>query len=543
MILRISLCLTLGFLTFGCTAIPPKTDLAAPATAAATEQNDQTPNQSSERNLNFPVGKTELPKAVNVSTAEKDVELQRKIDETIETSLFKNARWGVFAVSLKDGRVVVARDAQKLFNPASTQKLFTTAVALDKLGANYQWKTSIVIRGSIGADGALNGDLILKGRGAPDFDEQDFASLIEQLKAKGVRRVAGKIVGDASFFRADNLGDGWTWNEAQWYYGAEPSALSFSDNTILIEVLPPSNDNENVTVKTTPEAGFVRVNINAKTSAKATTQTVGVHRKLDSNNFEIYGESPRGKSFGVRTAMHQPELWAASEFKKALQKAGITVAGDAASFDWRTANGELENLTEIAAVSSDSLAEIVKRTNKNSINLNSELMLRTIGEQARQQIAADDQKRLMFGDDQIGAAQIKNWLAEKGVATGETEIHDGSGLSRLNFVSPEVLGRLLVFAAQMKDREAFIASLPIAGVDGTLGGRLPKFKNRVFAKTGSITYVNALAGYAQIAGDETLAFVIFCNNETSKENSVTTVDQIASFIAGSGDSETMKSKR
>ncbi len=169
-------------------------------------------------------------------------------------------------------------------------------------------------------------------------------------------------------------------------------------------------------------------------------------------------------------------------------------------------------------------------------------MLRTIGEQTRAKIVADDQKRLMLGDDQIGAAAIKNWLGEKGVATGEIEIHDGSGLSRLNFVSPEVLGRLLVFAAQMKDREAFIDSLPIAGVDGTLGGRLPKFKNRVFAKTGSITYVNALAGYAQVADDETLAFVIFCNNETSKENSVTTVDQIAALIAGSADSEMMKSE-
>ena len=143
----------------------------------------------------------------------------------------------------------------------------------------------------------------------------------------------------------------------------------------------------------------------------------------------------------------------------------------------------------------------------------------------------------MLGDDALGAMTIKNWLAEKGVALGETEIHDGSGLSRLDFVSPETLGRLLVFAAQMKHADVFRNSLPIAGTDGTLGGRLTKFKGKVFAKTGSITYVNALAGYAQIADDETLAFVIFCNNETSKQNSVSTVDAIASLIAGYNESD------
>lgn len=527
---KILLCLTLGFFAAGCAAVRPMSEQSSATAQTSANETDLTREQSSERAVDFPAENVELPKAINVSTAAQDVELARKIDEAIEKSRYKNARWGVFAVSLKDGRVVVARDAQKLFNPASTQKLFTTAVALDKLGADYRWKTSVLAANDIGADGTLNGDLFLKGRGAPDFDEESLQVLVDQLKQKGLRRVAGNVVGDASFFHAKNLGDGWAWDETQWYYAPELSALSFSDNTLLVELVPGEGDA--VAVKTTPAADFVKVNVNAKYSPGASTATVGIQRKLDANEFAVWGEVPRGKSFGVRTTMHAPELWAANALKKSLEKAGITVSGAIGSQNWQTATVDTNDFKELAAIESEPLHEIVKRTNKRSINLNAELMLRTIGAKTREGVAAENQKRMMTGDDLLGAQTIKSWLAQKGVATGETEIHDGSGLSRLNFISPEIMGRLLVHATRMRDFQAFKDSLPVAGTDGTLGGRLPKFKDRVFAKTGTITYVNALAGYAQVADDETLAFVILCNNETSKENSVGTVDQVANLIAG-----------
>ena len=517
--------------TVSCYLPPPETANVA----QKSQTQDITPEQSSEKEVKFPSNPVEMPKAINVSKQPKDVELANKVEETIEKSPFKNARWGVFVVSLKDGRVLVAKDAQKLFNPASAQKLFTTAVALDKLGADFRWKTSILAEKEISKDGALAGDLILYGRGAPDFDEPDVTNLIQQLKQKGLRRVKGNIVGDASFFQGDQLGAGWVWDEVQWYYGAEPSALSYSDNTVLVEVAPSNNGDDSVAVKTTPSAEFVQISNTAKTSANASVQTVGVHRGLESNDLQVWGEVPRGKPFSVRTTMHEPQLWAADAMKKSLEKNGVTVEGTAQKRDWRTSKINVEHFKELASIESDPLSEVVKRTNKHSINLNAELMLRTLGQRARE--IAEKEKKSMLGDDALGAMTIKNWLAEKGVALGETEIHDGSGLSRLDFVSPETLGRLLVFAAQMKHADVFRNSLPIAGTDGTLGGRLTKFKGKVFAKTGSITYVNALAGYAQIADDETLAFVIFCNNETSKQNSVSTVDAIASLIAGYNESD------
>nr|HMS42994.1 D-alanyl-D-alanine carboxypeptidase [Pyrinomonadaceae bacterium] len=121
----------------------------------------------------------------------------------------------------------------------------------------------------------------------------------------------------------------------------------------------------------------------------------------------------------------------------------------------------------------------------------------------------------------------KKWLTENNVATNEIKIHDGSGLSRLDFLTPEALGRALVFASQSKFAEVFRNSLPVAGTDGTLRGRLGNVSGKIAAKTGSITYVNALAGYANNQ-KETIAFVILCNNETRKADSSIIIDAIAS---------------
>lgn len=497
--------------------------------------SDVTPRPSetaSEFSARFSAENVPLPKAIEVSSAPKDVELARRIDEIVEKSEFRNGRWGVFVTSLKDGRVLVARDAQKTFNPASTMKVVTTAVALDKLGADFRWRTSVMAEKEIDASGNLNGDLILVGRGAPDFDEKGVQNLINQLKEKGLRRVTGNLIGDASFFQGANLGAGWVWEEAQWYYGAEPSALSYSDNTVLVEVFPGDKLDVPAEVKTTPAADFIKISNKAMTRANASAQTFGVHRDLDANNFQVWGAVPPGKSMGVRTTMHEPEIWAANDLKKALEKAGIAVEGAVKSLNWRTKDEDAaENLKELAAVESDTLAEIVKRTNKHSINLNAELMLRTIGRNARGNEEKENARRIVLGDDELGAMTIKNWLSAKGVELGDTVIHDGSGLSRLDFITPETMGRLLVFALQSPARDAFIDSLPIAGTDGTLGGRLPKFKGRILAKTGTITYVSALAGYAEAANGDQFSFVIFCNNETRPSEPTGIIDRIAAAIA------------
>ena len=195
--------------------------------SANVETSDSSANQA---DFSVPASTINLAKPLVISQKAEDVALAKRVDEIIEQSEFANARWGVFVASLKDGRVVVGRDARKLFNPASIEKTLTSIVALDKLGADFRWRTSVYAAREI-ENGIVDGDLTLYGRGAPDFDDASLESLINQLQAKGVKEIRGNIVGDESYFKGDNIGDGWTWNDLQWHYGAEAGALTFRENT------------------------------------------------------------------------------------------------------------------------------------------------------------------------------------------------------------------------------------------------------------------------------------------------------------------------
>lgn len=486
-------------------------------------------------NSEIPAAKIDLAKPLVISNQPQDVELGRQIDQTIESSEFRNASWGVFVISLKDGRVVCAKNGQKLFNPASTLKLITAAVALDKLGPDFRWKTSVLATKEPNADGVIEGDLILYGRGAPDFDEQKLDELIGKLKQKNVKRIKGDIVGDESYFRADDLGDGWTWNEAQWYYGAEPTALTYNENQIEIKINAGNRVGDKIEARIEPATDYVSVvnesQIVANTDEKF-TDSIGLKREENDNKIYFWGETkPNGGNADLRVSVPHPPLWAARNLADNLKQNGIAVEGGARARDWKTAdNIEIEKQVELASVESQTLAEIIRKMNKDSVNLYAELILRTLGARFGAEIKDETLRpKKVEGTDAFGAAIVREWLKEKGIAVSEIAIHDGSGLSRLDFITPETLGRLLVFASQMKNAENFKSSLPIAGTDGTMRGRLGNFAGKILAKTGSIKYVNSLAGYAKKT-DETLAFVIFCNNETLKAESNKTIDELASLM-------------
>jgi serine-type D-Ala-D-Ala carboxypeptidase/endopeptidase (penicillin-binding protein 4) len=502
---------------------------------SSSPQAEESPDQSvvlpdGRADFQIPTPSVNLANPLVVSQRPDDVALCRKINETIEKSPHANARWGVFAVSLKDGRVVCERDGRKLFNPASIQKTLTAAVALDKLGPDFRWKTSVYAENAIDASGNLNGDLILYGRGAPDFDHAALETLVAQLQEKGLRRVRGNVVGDASFFRGDPIGEGWTWNELQWYYGAEASALSFNENQAFVNVENGAGraTTDYLTVTVGKPAPITNSNTSANSNG-ASYEAGGIKRGLEDNNFYVWGNT---KSFGARVAVHNPAGLAAKTLRELLEKKGIAVEGEAQSRDWKSENRlDTTKAPELASAQSQTLAEIVKKMNKHSLNLHAELILRTIGKHFGHEVPGDIQRpQNVRGDDTAGAALIKKWLAERNVATGELEIADGSGLSRLDFVTPESFGRAFIYAAQSPFAQAFTDSLPIAATDGTLGGRLGKVKGKILAKTGTITFVSSLAGYADNAGGEVFAFAIIANNDMRKNGAVSTIDAVASLL-------------
>src|SRR5260221_1100124 len=186
--------------------------------------------------------------------------MDQEIDGTSDTSEVTRARWGVFVMSMKDGRVLYSRNSDSLFTPASNMKIYTTAVALDLLGADYRWRTSVYAEKQPDAGGVIEGDLTLYGRGAPDLDtKKGLVSLADQLYARGVRQVRGNIIGDESYFRGELYGLGWQWNDLQWYFGAEPSALTIDENSVDLTIAPANKIGSSATLTRNPEANYLHL--------------------------------------------------------------------------------------------------------------------------------------------------------------------------------------------------------------------------------------------------------------------------------------------
>lgn len=487
-------------------------------------------------------GEARAKSAAQVSTSRSAQELGRKIEETIEGSEFRAARWGVYMLSLRDGRVVYARDAERPFTPASNMKVYTTAVALDTLGADYRWRTSVYASSEPDQRGTIKGDLVLYGRGAPDLSSEvkrdvpdHLAKLADDLYRRGVRRVQGNVVGDESHFRGEALGDGWLWNDIQWYFGAEVSALTINGNEATVQITPGKQD-EKAAVKVENGDSYFRLTNDAQTSARGSSLTIGVTRGLSDNNLRVWGDFPAtGRSYNVRISVHKPALWAAKLFREELRARGITVDGEIEARDARVAPDEQfnpERAVELAFVLSRPLGEIARATNKFSININAELILRTLGRERRDAAPDPDPVKMRIrGDDEAGLSFIRLWLERAGIQTAGLTLHDGSGLSRLNIITPEATARLHAVIAKSPAARIFRDSLPVAGRDGTLSGRLSTTGGRIQAKTGTLSYNNSLSGYVLAADDEPYAFAIICNDETARGNSIAVIDAIARLLA------------
>jgi serine-type D-Ala-D-Ala carboxypeptidase/endopeptidase (penicillin-binding protein 4) len=480
--------------------------------------------------------------SISISNAPADLALAREIDRTIDESAAAKARWGVFVMSMNDGRVIYSRNGDRLFTPASNMKIFTTAVALDLLGPDYRWRTSAYAATEIDNSGVIAGDLILYGRGAPDLDSKakdSLPALAEQLYQRGVRQVRGNVVGDASYFRGSLYGDGWQWNDLQWYFGAEPSALSIDENSVEVTIAPANKAGNSADVVITPNDNYVRLTNRTMTGDGDTPTTIGIIRDLSSNDVRIWGEFPtRGRAFSAFLSIYDPALRAATLFKHALIARGIRVDGEPQSRDARAPEKEKfdpQKASEIAYVESKSLGEIVRKTNKESNNLFAELILRTLGKERGGSAPDPDPRRNRTrGDDEAGVAVLQSWLSAHGIPAKALALHDGSGLSRLDLVTPESAARLLLVIAKTSSSAVFRDSLPVSGRDGTLSGRLGTETGRIFAKTGTLTYDHSLSGYALGAKGEVLAFSILCNDAAGATRPVRTIDAIARILAGFG---------
>lgn len=481
------------------------------------------------------------PQRLMLSERSVSADLARQIDSAINDSELSAARWGICVISMVDGSMIYERNGDELFTPASNMKIYTTGVALDLLGADYRWRTSVYTNAQPDANGSVSGDLVLYGRGAPDLvaiskdeDRGSLAKLADKLYARGVRRIAGNVVGDESYFRGDPLGDGWQWTDLQWYFGAEASALTVNGNEVDVNFVPADKAAQS-NVRTTDTEGYVTVENHMVAITDGAQPTIGVHRGLSDNNIEVWGEyAPGSKGFGARLSVHKPALWAAKLFVRELKSRGIQVDGQALSRDSRTPPRQRfdpSHSSELVFVESESLSAIATKTNKESNNLFAELILRTLGRERGEMVAATEGVGRERGDDEAALGVIRLWLSRAGIPNVQLALHDGSGLSRLDLVTPKTNAHLLLALSKTNIGRVFRDSLPIAGRDGTLAGRLKTLADRVAGKTGSLTYDNSLSGYIQTSRGQFLAFSIMCNDQTGRFDSTRLIDQIVTLLA------------
>ncbi|MFY9553742.1 MAG: D-alanyl-D-alanine carboxypeptidase/D-alanyl-D-alanine-endopeptidase [Blastocatellia bacterium] len=494
--------------------------------------------------------------------------LRSRIAAHIAQPRFSPAAWGVKIVSLDSGKTIFEHNPQKYFNPASNAKLYSAALALERLGADFRIRTSLYATSRPNASGTLKGDLTVYGRGDPAMAARlnggdyfrGLEPLIAQLVNAGVRRIEGDLIGDESFFVGPPFGAGWEWDDLQAYYGAEVSALTIDDNAVDLFVKPADRIGIPCRITTGPPTPFVTLINRTQTAAKGTEPRIVVYRPVGENIIYVSGRLPIDSSTGFYSsvAVHNPAGLFVSLLKDALAERGIIVTGRTRVLDWKyreVTPVDFTKMIELGSVESIPLGELVRETLKPSQNLYAQLLLLQIGEQSRSGESpgkatatppSDGSTRstklspspqtdyVSRTSEEAGIEALNDFLNGIGVNRSDVLLEEGSGLSRRDVITPRATVALLAYMSRSRWGEVYKNALPVAGVDGTLQNRMkgtPAAGN-VRAKTGSLRYVYALAGYVTTAAGERLAFSIMLNNYYSAERAAALRDVTANQTGG-----------
>ncbi len=455
------------------------------------------------------------------------------------------AHWGISIVDAATGATLYARNDAQLFAPASNVKLFTTSAALALLGPSYTMTTRVVAEGTVDAGGTLHGDLRLLGGADPTLSGRAYPytgrttrsdtplagldALAAQVPSAGIRAVDGPVIADDTLFPDERYGTAWGWDDLQWEYGAAVSALPVNDDVRYLTVTPgvqvdaPVSASWLPAVPETPD-GLV---ITARTAASGTAPALGVARVQSGDGLRVYGSLPlNGQPAHLALALNDPARFAGQAFRASLLAAGVLVEGGAsvehrAPEDTRPfaaeigeplvlralppgsgSQGEAPAGRIIATRQSVPLSQIVTVVNKVSQNLHAELLLRLLGRAE----GAD-------GSAAQGARVVRAWAVQQaGIAPDGFLLYDGSGLSSKDLVTPRAFTTLLRYSATQPWGPLLRASLPVAGQDGSLAGRLPTLRGRVQAKTGTLGEVDTLSGFFTANSGRTVVFSILCNS-------------------------------
>jgi len=447
-----------------------------------------------------------------------------RAEALLEISPANKGEWGLLIVDAESGETLYEQSADKYFVPASNMKLFTTALALAKLGPEYHFHTTLETHGAISSEGVLSADVVLVGRGDPNLSNRKFpyelkeefdgpqekalAELADAAAAKGVKEISGDVVGDDSYFPRERYPNGWEIDDMVWEYGAAISAIVVGDNTVALTLTPGEQPGNAVQAAVTPATPDFLVENNVTTSAADVKPDLTLTREPGSNLVVVKGSLPaKSAPRKLVLAIEEPAQHAAALLKRLLEERGIKVAGVAkARHDRAEPAGDPVVLGEHVSVP---LGDAVKLINKISQNLHTEMLLRTVARQSGLWATPDELMKVPA-----------DFYTTAGIAPGDVIQADASGLSRHDLVTPRAIVTMLSFAQKQSWFATYYASLPVAGVDGTLEDRMKNTPaaGRIHAKTGSVEHVRTLSGFAETASGRRVIFSFLSNNQGGKSH-------------------------
>jgi D-alanyl-D-alanine carboxypeptidase/D-alanyl-D-alanine-endopeptidase (penicillin-binding protein 4) len=434
------------------------------------------------------------------------------IDGILADPRLDGAQASVVVRSAATGATLYTRNPDERLVPASNAKLFTSIAAIDLLGTDHRFTTSVLSNGARHGS-VLQGNLYLRGTGDPTMLYPDYDELAAKVAATGVRTVLGQLVADDTWFDHVRYGTSWAWDDEDQYYNAGISALTaagdtdYDAGTVIVEASPAATAGQPAAVTLTPQTGYVTV-VNRSTTVPAGGEdTLSIHREHGTNTIVINGTVPvDGDSTTEWVAVWEPTGYAGDLFRRALEAHGVRVAGASVSGLPTPAAAR-----PLASHDSMPLGELYRPFLKLSNNMHAEILTKTLG-----RVEAGE------GSWDAGLQVISDDVKKFGVDTTKLRQSDGSGLSRFDNIAPKELSDVLIAAQSQPWFDTWYNALPIAGnpdrmVGGTLRSRMRNTAaaNNVHAKTGSLTGVSALSGYVTDADGERLVFSIIFNNYLS----------------------------
>ncbi len=495
-------------------------------------------------------------------------DLEHRIDALAESSAPAGRGFtGIHVVELSTGKTLYHRNEDRLFLPASNMKLFTSALALLRLGPDHRFTTKLMLEPS--GDLALigSGDPSMSGRVFPyDKDSaagpglQAIEDLADQAVKNGIQRINGDVIGDDRLYPWAPYAPSWTQDDALREFGAPASALTLNENIIALLIRPGAHSGEPAELSLDPALEYYAIDARLITVGPKSEPRIRISRPPGSRQIEVWGSLPAGhEALREAIAIDDPALFAACALYDALTRRGITITGRpvarhrAAFEDEEPAMG-----TVMAARVSPPMLHLLQMMDKVSQNLFAELMLREVGRVTRR-----------VGTREAGLEEMDALMTEIGAAKDESRLEDGSGLSRNALATPRSFTRLLAYLYGTKHRDEWLSLLPIGGEDGTLRKRFteargiranaagvtanaggikantrginanaggikanaPGIKSNagsIKAKTGSLSRALALSGYAESKSHGVLAFSILVNDFSAPQAEVRAwIDKIA----------------